>query len=258
MLPQTQPATQSTLTKYDINKAFCVHVSFTCLRAPCPYLRVPFVRAYPAPSCTCLAHACACVVCARLCNACSLCVQYIQVKLGLCRAKSSSRGCHRITTSYTRTLLHTHTHTHTGNPHAHTRTRVTSKTHAHANATIACYDSLQLTNSTQEAKGKEYRANGQDKIMHAYGLKSTPIAQGLVSEINAKHAYGPRSTTIAQGLVYDINAAHGQNKIMHAYGLRTTPITQGLVIHINAEHVYGPSSTHIAQGLVYDRDTNAY
>jgi len=32
-----------------------------------------------------------------------------------------------------------------------------------------------------------------NKIMHAYGPKSTPIAQGLVEDINAKHAYGPRS-----------------------------------------------------------------
>jgi len=74
-----------------------------------------------------------------------------------------------------------------------------------------------------EAKGKEYRTHGQKLIMHAYGLKSTPIAQGLVSDINAKHAYGLSSAPIAQGLVYDINAAHGQNKIMHTYRLKATP-----------------------------------
>jgi len=49
--------------------------------------------------------------------------------------------------------------------------------------------------------------------MHAYGPKSTPIAQGLVEDINAQHAYGSRSAPIAQGLVYDINAPH-------AFGLR--------------------------------------
>jgi len=44
--------------------------------------------------------------------------------------------------------------------------------------------------------------------MHAYGPKSTPIAQGLVEDINAMHAYGRTSAPIAQGLVYDINALH--------------------------------------------------
>ena len=53
--------------------------------------------------------------------------------------------------------------------------------------------------------------------MHAYELKSTPIAQGLVSDINAKHAYGPSSRPIAQVLMYDMNAVDRQNKIMHAY-----------------------------------------
>jgi len=53
------------------------------------------------------------------------------------------------------------------------------------------------------------------------------------------HAYGPESTPIAQGLVKDINAkAHGQNEIMHAYGPESTPIAQGLVEDINAKHAY--------------------
>ena len=64
-----------------------------------------------------------------------------------------------------------------------------------------------------KAKEKGYRAHGQNEIMHAYGPKSTPIAQGLVEDINAKHAYRPRSAPIAQGLVFDINATH-------AFGLR--------------------------------------
>jgi len=58
-----------------------------------------------------------------------------------------------------------------------------------------------------------HRAHGQKEIMHAYGPKSTPIAQGLVEDINAMHAYGRSSAPIAQGLVYDINAPH-------AFGLR--------------------------------------
>jgi len=56
--------------------------------------------------------------------------------------------------------------------------------------------------SPQGPKG--YRAHGQNEIMHAYGPESTPIAQGLVKDINAK--------------------AHGQNEIMHAYGPESTPI----------------------------------
>ena len=69
-----------------------------------------------------------------------------------------------------------------------------------------------------KAKEKGHRAHGQNKIMHAYGPKSTPIAQGLVTDINAKHAYGPSSAPIAQGLVYDINAPH-------AFGLRESKRT---------------------------------
>ena len=64
-----------------------------------------------------------------------------------------------------------------------------------------------------KAKDKGHRAHGQKEIMHAYGPKSTPIAQGLVEDINAMHAYGRSSAPIAQGLVYDINAPH-------AFGLR--------------------------------------
>ena len=64
------------------------------------------------------------------------------------------------------------------------------------------YDSLQLTSSTQKAKEKGHRTHGLSSIMHAYGLKSRPVAQGLVKDTNAKHAYGSSSTLIAQGLVY--------------------------------------------------------
>jgi len=55
--------------------------------------------------------------------------------------------------------------------------------------------------------------NGQKEIIHTYGLKSTPIVQGLVYDINAMYAYGRISAPIAQGLVYDIN-------VPHASGLR--------------------------------------
>jgi len=82
---------------------------------------------------------------------------------------------------------HTYIHHHT---HAHTHIQVTCEIHAHAYTAIVCYDSLQLTSSMHTAKGKGHRAHGQKEIMHAYGPKSTPIAQGLVEDINAMHAYG--------------------------------------------------------------------
>jgi len=72
---------------------------------------------------------------------------------------------------------HTYIHRHT---HAHTRTQVTSETHAHAHAAIVYHDSLLLTSSMHETKEKGHRAHGQNKTPHAYGPKSTPIAQGLV------------------------------------------------------------------------------
>jgi len=87
--------------------------------------------------------------------------------------------------------------------------------------------------------------------MHAYGPKSTPIAQGLVGDINAKHAYGPRSAPIAQGLVYDINAPHafGLRELKCSYGFLSTPIAQGLVVIINAQDTKMLISPK-AQGLV--------
>ena len=64
-----------------------------------------------------------------------------------------------------------------------------------------------------KAKDKGHRAHGQKETMHAYGPKSTPIAQELVEDINAMHTYGRSSAPIAQGLVHDINAPY-------AFGLR--------------------------------------
>jgi len=64
-----------------------------------------------------------------------------------------------------------------------------------------------------KTKDKGQRSHGQKEIMYAYGPTSTPIAQGLVEDINAMHAYGRSSAPIAQGLVYDMNAPH-------AFGLR--------------------------------------
>ena len=102
-----------------------------------------------------------------------------------------------------------------------------------------------------KAKEKGHRAHGQNKIMHAYGPMSTPIAQGLVEDINAMHAYGRSSAPIAQGLVYDINASHafGLRETNRTYGSVSTPIAQGLVAIINAKDqkmVMSPK----AQGLV--------
>jgi len=118
-------------------------------------------------------------------------------------------------------LQHTYIHHHT---HAHTHSEI----HAHAHAAIVFYDSLQLTSSMHEAKEKGHRAHGQNKIMHAYGPKSTPIAQGLAEDINAKHAYGSRSVPIAQGLVYDINTTHafGLRESKRSYGFVSTPISR--------------------------------
>ena len=81
-----------------------------------------------------------------------------------------------------------------------------------------------------KAKDKGHRAHGQKP-------KSTPIAQGLVEDINAMHAYGRSSAPIAQGLVYDINAPHalGLRESKRTYRSVSTPIAQGLVEIINAE-----------------------
>jgi len=102
-----------------------------------------------------------------------------------------------------------------------------------------------------KAKDNGHRAHGQIKITHAYGPKSTPIAQGLVEDINAKHAYGPRSAPIAQRLVYDINAPHafGLRESKRTYGFVSTPIAHGLVEIINAKDTKMVMSPK-AQGLV--------
>jgi len=118
---------------------------------------------------------------------------------------------------------HTYIHRHT---HAHTHIWVTSEIHAHAHTAIVYYYFLQLTSSMHEAKDKGHRAHRQKDIMHAYGPKSTPIAQGLVEDINALYAYGRSSAPIAQGLVYDINASHafGLRESKRTYGSVSTPI----------------------------------
>jgi len=92
---------------------------------------------------------------------------------------------------------------------------------------------------------------GKIKIMHAYRPKSTPIAQGLVEDINVLHAYGSSSVPIAQGLVYDINGPHafGLRESKRTYGSVSTPIPQGLVEIINAKDTKMVMSPK-AQGLV--------
>jgi len=102
-----------------------------------------------------------------------------------------------------------------------------------------------------KAKDNGHRAHWQIKIMHAYGPKSTPIAQGLVEDINAKHAYGPRSAPKAQGLVYGINAPHafGLRESKRTYGFILIPIAQGLVEIISAKDTKMVMSPK-AQGLV--------
>jgi len=175
---------------------------------------------------------------------------------------------------------HTYIPRHT---HAHTHVQVTCEIHAHAHTAIVYYDSLQLTSNMHKAKDKGHRTHGQKEIMHAYWPKSTPIAQGLVEDMNAMHAYRRISAPIAQGLVYDINAPHafglreskpqyinaphafGLRESKPAYGRSSAPIAQGLVYDINAPHAcglrdskpnvmhaYWRSSATIGQGLVYD------
>jgi len=58
-----------------------------------------------------------------------------------------------------------------------------------------------------------------------------------VEDINAKHAYGPGPTPIAQGMLYDINAldAFGLRESKRTYGSVSTPIAQGLVGIVNAK-----------------------
>jgi len=89
------------------------------------------------------------------------------------------------------------------------------------------------------------------KIMYAYGPESTPIAQGLVEDINVKHTYGSSSVPIAQGLVYDINGPHAfeLRESKRTYGSVSTPIAQGLVKIINAKDTKMVISPK-AQGLV--------
>ena len=84
--------------------------------------------------------------------------------------------------------MHRHTH-------AHTHTGLTSETHAHAHTAIVYYGSLQRPAARKKPKKRATEPTGKKKMMHAYGLKSTPMAQGLVKDINAKHACGPNSYT---------------------------------------------------------------
>jgi len=59
----------------------------------------------------------------------------------------------------------------------------------------------------------------------------------MVEDINAMYDYGRNSTPIAQGLVYDINALHAcwLRESKRTYGSVSTPIAQGLVEIINAK-----------------------
>jgi len=76
-------STKTTCNTIDVDKAqhwqspLCARF-FPYLITSCAHPRLPFLRACPAPVCTCLAraHACACVVFARVCNACVLCILF--------------------------------------------------------------------------------------------------------------------------------------------------------------------------------------
>ena len=82
---------------------------------------------------------------------------------------------------FTQHPQHTYKHHRT---HAHTHIQATCDIHAHVYTANVYYELLQLTSSMHKAKDKGHRAHGQKEIMHAYGPKSTPIAQGLVEDIN--------------------------------------------------------------------------
>ena len=68
----TVPVPHTACTTTDVAKnrrqqrPLCARV-LPCLRAPCPYLRVPFLRAGLTLACLCLAYA-ACVLFARVCH----------------------------------------------------------------------------------------------------------------------------------------------------------------------------------------------
>ena len=129
-----------------------------------------------------------------------------------------------------------HTYIHPGT-HSLTHTWVTCEIHAHVHVATVYYDPSQLTNSIYKTKDKAHRAHGQKEIMHAYGPKSTPTAQGLVDDINTMYAYWHNSSFIAQRLLYDINALHSfwLRESKRTCGSVSTPIAQGLVEMINAK-----------------------
>ena len=90
---------------------------------------------------------------------------------------------------------------------------------------------LQLYTNQQHVQNKTQAAQnpGQKEIIHTYGPKSTPIAQGLVEDTNAMHAYGRTSAPIAQGLAYDTNEPHAfglresKPNAIYAYGVALHP-----------------------------------
>jgi len=65
-VPQTQPTTQLTLTKPDVDKPLCVRVSIPCLRAPCVRAlraRMPGTCMYMPCPCLRVRSVCACLPC---------------------------------------------------------------------------------------------------------------------------------------------------------------------------------------------------
>jgi len=114
--------------------------------------------------------------------------------------------------------------------------RPTQPRHATVTATATC--PLQSPWCTSHVRACDTsKEHGQSFTIHVYGLKSTPITQGLVKNKNVKHTYGSTSTPIIQGLVYDINVTHTSRlrESERTYGSVSTPITQRLVEIINAK-----------------------
>ena len=108
-----------------------------------------------------------------------------KASLACTRRWGASRRCHRTPATYIHTPPHTRTHAHTGNQR-NTRAR------AYCNCILWFFATDQQHARSQRKGPQSPLAKENNTCLR---LKSTPIAQGLVKDINAKHACGPNSYT---------------------------------------------------------------
>jgi len=148
---------------------------------------------------------------------------------------------------YIHTSRHTHSHTHTGN--------------MRNTCARACCTFILRSFATNQQHVQSQRQGAQSpraKTNNAYLRVKVHTYSPRAEDINAMHAYGRSSTPIAQGLVYDINALYAfwLRESQRTYGSVSTPIAQGLVEIINAKGekmVMSPK----AQGFVSNMKKNA-